>query len=87
MFVICLFRAKQQVLEEIKYMIKEEAVEAKPKAHVDRQFFKQLTQLMRICVPGWTSPEAGLLVVVAASLVARTMCDLWMINHSTKIER
>lgn len=42
---------------------------------------------MKILVPGWTSPEAGYLFLVAASLVARTYCDIWMIQNGTFIER
>ncbi|GLV44493.1 ATP binding cassette subfamily D member 3 [Carabus blaptoides fortunei] len=78
-------RTRQQ-LEEVKYVIKADQSEKKAKAHVDKQFLKQLSQLLKIVVPGWTSPEAGLLVLVAASLVSRTLCDLWMINNGTKIE-
>ncbi|KAF5272211.1 hypothetical protein FQA39_LY01293 [Lamprigera yunnana] len=77
-------KAKKRVDEEIKYMITEK--KQPEKAHVDRQFFCQLSQLLKIIVPGWTSCEAGLLFLIAASLVARSLCDLWMINHSTKIE-
>lgn len=78
-------RPRQQ-LEEVKYVIKADEGEKKAKAHVDKQFIKQLSQLLKIVIPGWTSPEAGLLVLVAASLVSRTLCDLWMINNGTKIE-
>lgn len=76
----------KQVLEEVKYLIKEQPTEKKPKAHVDKIFFNQLAELFKIVIPGWTSPEAGLLVVIAGSLVARTLCDLWMINNGTKVE-
>lgn len=57
------------------------------KAHVNREFFKNLCQLLKIVVPGWGSRESGLLFLVALSLVARSLCDLWMINNGTKIER
>lgn len=57
------------------------------KAHVDKQFFKQLYELIKIIVPGWASRESGYLFLVAISLIARSLCDLWMINNGTKIER
>lgn len=57
------------------------------KAHVDKQFLKQLHQLIKIIIPSWTSIESGYLFLVAASLVARSLCDLWLINNGTKIER
>ncbi|CAH0556076.1 unnamed protein product [Brassicogethes aeneus] len=78
-------RVIKQVEEEVKYMISEKK-ENKIKAHVDKEFFKQLSELLKIIIPGWTSPECGFLVLVAGSLVARSMCDLWLINNGTKIE-
>ncbi|KAF5295349.1 hypothetical protein FQR65_LT01539 [Abscondita terminalis] len=77
-------KVKKKVDEEIKYMITEK--KQPTKAHVDRQFFCQLSRLLKIVIPGWTSCEAGLMFLVASSLVCRSLCDLWMINHSTKIE-
>lgn len=70
----------------MKYMIAEKK-QTSLKAQVDRQFLRQLAELIKIIVPGWTSSEAGLLFLVAGSLVARSLCDLWMINNGTKIER
>ncbi|KAK4875785.1 hypothetical protein RN001_012207 [Aquatica leii] len=77
-------KGKKRIEDEIKYMITEK--KQPTKAHVDRQFFCQLSRLLKIIVPGWTSCEAGLMFLVASSLVCRSLCDLWMINHSTKIE-
>lgn len=54
---------------------------------MDKTFFTQLGQLFKIAVPGWTSQESGLFFLIAASLVSRSICDLWLINHGTKIER
>lgn len=79
-------RKVQKVEEEIQYLISEKK-EPSVKAHVNRQFLKNLGQLLRIVIPGWTSKESGLLFLVALSLVARSLCDLWMINNGTKIER
>lgn len=81
------FRRKaRKVEEEVQYLISEKK-ETIAKAHVDKRFFRNLIQLLKIVIPGWTSTEAGLLVLVAFSLVARSVCDLWMINNGTKIER
>lgn len=77
---------KKTIDEEVKYFISEKK-ENKIKAQVDKQFLKQVVHLLKIIVPGWTSPEAGFLFLVAVSLVARSVCDLWMINNGTKIER
>lgn len=79
-------RKVQKVEEEVQYLISEKK-EPSVKAHVNRQFLRNLFKLLRIVVPGWTSKESGLLFLVALSLVARSLCDLWMINNGTKIER
>jgi len=56
------------------------------KAHVDAVFAKQLQALWKIIVPGVFSAESGFMALVAASLVARSLCDLWMIHNGTLIE-
>ncbi|RZC34266.1 ABC membrane 2 domain containing protein [Asbolus verrucosus] len=78
-------KVKRAIDEEVKYFISEKK-ENRVKAQVDKQFLKQLGQLLKIIVPGWTSPEAGFLFLVALSLVTRSVCDLWMIDNGTKIE-
>ncbi|XP_044269776.1 ATP-binding cassette sub-family D member 3 [Tribolium madens] len=78
-------KVRKTVDEEVKYFISEKK-ENRIKAQVDKQFLKQLNHLLKIIIPGWTSPEAGFLFLVAASLVTRSVCDLWMIDNGTKIE-
>ncbi|CAH1102768.1 unnamed protein product [Psylliodes chrysocephalus] len=78
-------KAKKVLEEEVKYLIADKG-ETKIKATVDKTFFTQLGQLFKIAVPGWTSQESGLFFLIAASLVSRSICDLWLINHGTKIE-
>lgn len=56
------------------------------KAHVDAVFLQQLRALWKIIVPGAFSPESGFMCLVAGSLVARSLCDLWMIHNGTLIE-
>lgn len=71
----------------MKYLISEKTESNKLKAQVDRKFFSQLGQLIKIAVPGWSSPECGLFVLIALSLISRSMCDLWLIDNGTKIEK
>lgn len=81
------FRKKlEKVEEEIKYLISDKK-EVVTKPHVDRKFLTNLIKLLKVVIPGWTSPESGLLVLIAVSLIARSICDIWMINNGTKIER
>ncbi|XP_050314343.1 ATP-binding cassette sub-family D member 3 [Anthonomus grandis grandis] len=72
--------------EEVKYLISEQKEEEKTRVQVDRKILVQLCQLFKITVPGWASTESGLFFLIAISLVARSICDLWMISHGTKIE-
>ncbi|CAD6219400.1 GSCOCT00004952001.2-RA-CDS [Cotesia congregata] len=71
---------------DVQYVIKEEKPKSPPKAHVNAAFFKQLRVLLSIGIPGLFTPETGFILLVAGSLVARSLCDLWMIRISTLIE-
>nr|XP_054764685.1 ATP-binding cassette sub-family D member 3-like [Lytechinus pictus] len=59
----------------------------KDRAAVDTQFFRRLFRILRLIVPGLWSKETGYLALVALSLIARTYCDVWMIQNGTAIER
>ncbi|XP_071492061.1 ATP-binding cassette sub-family D member 3-like [Diadema antillarum] len=58
----------------------------KERAAVDSEFFRRIYRILRILIPGWFSKEAGYLWLVALSLIARTYCDVWMIQNGTAIE-
>uniref|UniRef100_A0A8C8CD05 ATP-binding cassette sub-family D member 3 n=1 Tax=Oncorhynchus tshawytscha TaxID=74940 RepID=A0A8C8CD05_ONCTS len=45
-----------------------------------------ISKIIRIMVPRWFCKETGYLVLIAAMLVARTYCDVWMIQNGTMIE-
>lgn len=49
-------------------------------------FFRRLYQLLKIGIPGVLSSEFGYVVLIAAALVGRTLCDLWLIKKGTLIE-
>lgn len=66
-------------------MIKERHKKS-PKAAVDARFFSELNSLWKIMVPGFWSKESGFMGLIALSLIARSMCDLWLIQHTTLIE-
>ena len=57
-----------------------------PKARVDAEFFNQLRQLLVVGIPGVFSKEAAYVFLIAGSLVARSLCDLWLIHTGTLIE-
>ncbi|KAH6940586.1 hypothetical protein HPB50_002643 [Hyalomma asiaticum] len=59
----------------------------KEKAHVDREFFRQLGSLLKVVIPGVFTPEFGYMLLVASSLIGRTLCDIWLIRNGTIIER
>lgn len=58
----------------------------KDRAAVDKVFFLRIFQIVRIMVPQVFCKETGYLILIAAMLVARTYCDVWMIQNGTMIE-
>ncbi|KAL7287473.1 hypothetical protein TKK_0018574 [Trichogramma kaykai] len=70
---------------DVQYVIKEEKPK-QPKAHVNKEFFRQLRQLLAIGIPGVFTVEAGYALLIALSLVGRSLCDLYLIHTSTLIE-
>ncbi|KAM9324098.1 ATP-binding cassette sub-family D member 3 [Gastrophryne carolinensis] len=58
----------------------------KDKAVVDRVFFGRIKRILKILVPRAACKETGYLLLIAATLVARTYCDIWMIQNGTFIE-
>mmetsp|Transcript_18610 Transcript_18610/g.71801 ORF Transcript_18610/g.71801 Transcript_18610/m.71801 type:complete len:656 (-) Transcript_18610:60-2027(-) len=57
------------------------------KVAVDMVFLRRIARLIKILVPGPFTPEVGYIILVAVMMLTRTYCDLWMIQHTTKIER
>lgn len=45
---------------------------------LDRDFFRQLTVLLRIMVPGWRTRETGLLACATLTLLARTFLSVYV---------
>uniref|UniRef100_A0A6Q2X666 ATP-binding cassette sub-family D member 3 n=1 Tax=Esox lucius TaxID=8010 RepID=A0A6Q2X666_ESOLU len=58
----------------------------KDRAAVDYVFVLRISKIIRIMVPQWFCKETGYLILIAAMLVARTYCDVWMIQNGTMIE-
>jgi ATP-binding cassette subfamily D (ALD) protein 3 len=58
----------------------------KGKVVVDTTFVQRVRQLLRICVPRLACAEAGYSAAVAVLMLARTVCDVWMISAQTRIE-
>ncbi|XP_066994225.2 ATP-binding cassette sub-family D member 3 isoform X2 [Anabrus simplex] len=89
LFWILRTRQKQRLarkkVQEIQYVVGDKSAH-KVKAHVNALFFRQVRELLKITIPGIFTPEMGFLILVAASLVARTICDIWMIQNGTYIE-
>jgi ATP-binding cassette subfamily D (ALD) long-chain fatty acid import protein len=48
----------------------------KKKVELNREFFKNLFKLLRICIPGWRSKEFRLLITHSIFLVIRTLISL-----------
>ncbi|MEE6495718.1 hypothetical protein FKM82_002123, partial [Ascaphus truei] len=58
----------------------------KEKAVVDSVFFSRIGRIIRILVPRTFCKESGYLAFIAVMLIARTYCDVWMIQNGTFIE-
>ncbi|XP_056155301.1 ATP-binding cassette sub-family D member 3a [Lampris incognitus] len=58
----------------------------KDRAAVDKVFLFRILRILRIMVPQFFCMETGYLLFIAAMLVARTYCDVWMIQNGTMIE-
>uniref|UniRef100_A0A665TZY1 ATP-binding cassette sub-family D member 3 n=1 Tax=Echeneis naucrates TaxID=173247 RepID=A0A665TZY1_ECHNA len=58
----------------------------KDRAAVDKIFFLRIMRILRIMVPRVFCMETAYLALIAAMLVARTYCDIWMIQNGTMIE-
>ncbi|XP_037393176.1 ATP-binding cassette sub-family D member 3a isoform X4 [Pygocentrus nattereri] len=58
----------------------------KDRAAVDKVFFIRIKQILKIMVPRLFCKETWYLMLIAVMLVARTYCDVWMIQNGTMIE-
>jgi ATP-binding cassette subfamily D (ALD) long-chain fatty acid import protein len=48
------------------------------KVELNREFFKSLLRLLRICIPGWKSKELRLIISHSVFLILRTMISLYV---------
>jgi len=55
------------------------------KVELNREFFRNLLRLLRICIPGWTSMEARLLLSHSVFLVLRTLISLYVAELDGKL--
>lgn len=90
-WIYCVNKASSQKkrlsAEDLKFVVNEKGASSdKKKAQVNGEFFKSLRGILNILVPGVWTPEAGFLTLVAATLITRSMCDIWMIHNGTLIE-
>lgn len=70
--------ASQRQAELRKTGIKEGDGAGRKKVELNREFFKNLLRLLRICIPSWKSKEARLLVGHSLFLVLRTLISLYV---------
>ena len=51
---------------------------ARKKVEINREFFRSLMRLLKICIPGWRSKELRLLISHSIFLVLRTLISLYV---------
>ncbi|KAF1834524.1 hypothetical protein BDW02DRAFT_630303 [Decorospora gaudefroyi] len=61
-----------------KFTTTEGEATGRKKVELNREFFKNLLRLLRICIPGWKSKEFRLLIGHSVFLVLRTMISLYV---------
>ncbi|CAB3242954.1 unnamed protein product [Arctia plantaginis] len=71
--------------EQIQYMIKDKNKKG-PRAQVDARFIAEFKVIWKIMMPSMWSKESGFMMLIALSLISRSMCDLWLIQHTTLVE-
>ena len=57
---------------------KGDVASGKKKVELNREFFRNLGKLLRICIPGWKSTEVRLLGSYSVFLVLRTLISLYV---------
>lgn len=72
--------------ERVQYVISEKNRRSAEKVAIDAVFFQRIKAILKIIIPGVFSAEAGFMLLVAAALVSRSICDIWMIQNGTSIE-
>jgi ATP-binding cassette subfamily D (ALD) long-chain fatty acid import protein len=56
----------------------EDEATGRKKVELNREFFKSLFRLLKICIPGWKSKELRLIISHSIFLVLRTMISLYV---------
>ncbi|PNS16958.1 ATP-binding cassette sub-family D member 2 [Sphaceloma murrayae] len=62
-----------------------DGVAKKKRVELNREFFRNLFKLLRICIPGWKSKELRLLVSHTVFLVLRTLISLYVAELDGKL--
>ncbi|GAM84559.1 hypothetical protein ANO11243_025550 [Dothideomycetidae sp. 11243] len=63
----------------------EDAPGKKKRVELNREFFRNLFKLLRICIPGWKSKELRLLVSHTIFLILRTLISLYVAELDGKL--
>ncbi|XP_015224614.1 PREDICTED: uncharacterized protein LOC107080916, partial [Cyprinodon variegatus] len=82
---LCLF-SPDSLKGSSQLVVSSEKDGKKDKAAVDKVFFFRILRILRIMVPRFFCMETAYLLLIASMLVARTYCDVWMIQNGTMIE-
>jgi ATP-binding cassette subfamily D (ALD) long-chain fatty acid import protein len=71
-------RAATQRREAKRTSAGEGEATGRKKVELNREFFKSLLRLLRICIPGWKSKELRLIISHSVFLILRTMISLYV---------
>jgi len=67
------------------HIAEEKGVVKKKRVELNREFFRSLIRLLKICIPGWKSQELRLLISHTVFLVLRTLISLYVAELDGKL--
>jgi ATP-binding cassette, subfamily D (ALD), member 3 len=79
-------RANKSQIDGLQKSSKDKKKGNSDKAAVDARFLRNFLKVIKILIPNWKCKEVAYLVIVAASLIMRTYCDVSVILIGTQIE-
>lgn len=97
LFVALINRIRNAIAEQKAASIRREAqrktgtgpskgeATGRKKVELNREFFKNLLRLLKICIPGWRSKEFRLIISHSIFLVLRTMISLYVAELDGKL--
>ncbi|KAK3534820.1 hypothetical protein QTP86_026073 [Hemibagrus guttatus] len=86
LIAFCLLKHRRRASKSSFIEIISKQDSRKDKGIMDQLFISRICKILKILMPQVLCKESGYLMLIAAMLLARTYCDVWMIHNGTMIE-